>query len=88
MLSFANRSRPPSGIAIDLFVIDTEGADWAVARQLPLHKFQPRVVYLEYNHLSPYEQTACASHFRNHGYRIYLEESKKENFLAVRAVQT
>jgi len=68
---------------IDALIVDTEGADWMVVRQLPLEQIRPRVVYLEYNHLSAYEQTACANHFRNHGYRIYIEEPKPDNFLAV-----
>jgi FkbM family methyltransferase len=70
---------------IDCLIIDTEGADWMVARQLPLDRIRPRVVYLEYLHLSAYEKTACASHFTNHGYRIYLEHPTQENFLAIRS---
>lgn len=70
---------------VDLLVIDTEGADWMVARQLPLDQYCPRIVYLEYNHLSAYEQVACAEHFRNHGYRIYLESPSEENFMAIRS---
>jgi FkbM family methyltransferase len=71
--------------AVDFLIIDTEGADWMVARQLPLGRFRPRVVYLEYLHLSAYEKIACANHFKNHGYRIYLEHPTQENFLAVRS---
>ena len=70
---------------IDLLVIDAEGADWMVVRQLSLIDYRPRIVYLEYDHLSGYEQTACAAHFRNHGYRIYIDQHKAENFLAVRS---
>ncbi len=70
---------------IDLVVIDTEGADWMIARQLCLETYKPRIVYLEYNHLSPYEQTACAKHFQNHGYRTYIDKNNGENFLAVKA---
>jgi FkbM family methyltransferase len=69
---------------IDLMVIDVEGADWMVARQLSLETYRPRIVYLEYNHLSDYEKTACAAHFLNYGYRIYLDQNNAENFLAVR----
>jgi len=69
---------------LDLLVIDAEGADWMVARQLSLDEYRPRAVYLEYNHLSPYEKIACATHFTNHSYRIYLDKNNAENFLAVR----
>jgi FkbM family methyltransferase len=68
---------------IDLLVIDTEGADWMVARQLPLDIYKPRIVYLEYAHLSSYEHVACSQHFRNHGYRVFIEKGDAENFLAV-----
>ena len=63
-------------------IIDTEGADWMVVRQLDLEHYRPRLVYLEYVHLSPYEQIACANHFRNHGYRIYLDKNA-DNFMGV-----
>ncbi|MDE1901440.1 MAG: FkbM family methyltransferase [Alphaproteobacteria bacterium] len=69
---------------IDLMVVDVEGADWMVMRQLSLDDYRPRLVYLEYTHLSGYEQIACAAHFRNHGYRIYIDQNEAENFLAVR----
>lgn len=70
---------------IDLLVIDAEGADWMIARQLDLETYQPRVVYLEYDHLTDYEKIACAHHFRNHGYRLYLDQVKGENFMAIRS---
>lgn len=69
---------------IDLFVVDTEGADWMVTRQLPLETYSPRVVFIEVAHLSSYERVACSNHFRNHGYRIYIEKEQAENFLAIR----
>lgn len=70
--------------AIDLLVVDAEGADWMIARQLDLELFQPRMVYLEYYHLPAYEKTACAAHFSNHGYAIYLDKDRGANFLAVK----
>ncbi len=70
---------------IDLMVVDTEGADWMVVRQLDLLKYQPRIVYFEFYHLSEYEQWAAAMHFRNHGYRVFIDrENSGENFMAVR----
>lgn len=68
---------------IDVFIVDTEGADWMITRQLDLKAYRPRLVYIEYNHLSSYEQIACANHFHNHGYRIFIEENVRENFLAI-----
>jgi len=70
---------------LDLMVVDAEGADWMIVRQLPLDEYQPRIVYFEYYHLSSYEKIACAAHFSNHGYSIYLDQNCSANFLAVRA---
>ncbi len=73
------------GIAkLDLLVVDAEGADWMIARQLDLEILHPRLVYLEYYHLTAYEKTACAAHFSNHGYAIYLDKDRAANFLAVK----
>ncbi|MDD5587080.1 MAG: FkbM family methyltransferase [Alphaproteobacteria bacterium] len=70
---------------IDLLVVDTEGADWMVLRQLPLETYRPRIVYYEFTHLSPYEKAASVMHLRNHGYRLYIEDKTGENVLAVRS---
>lgn len=34
---------------IDLMVVDVEGADWMVVRQLSLNDDRPMLVYLEYD---------------------------------------
>ncbi len=68
---------------IDLFVVDVEGADWIVTRQLPLDRFLPAVVYCEFFQLSRYEKLAFGEHFRNHGYRIYVSD-RAADVLAVR----
>lgn len=68
---------------IDVFVVDTEGADWMVTRQLDLKTYHPRIAYIEYDHISSYEKAACANHFRNHGYRILIEKENQANFLAI-----
>ncbi|HBM91137.1 MAG TPA: hypothetical protein DD400_04605 [Rhodospirillaceae bacterium] len=68
---------------LDLFVIDTEGADWMVLRQLSLKQYHPRVIYFEYNHISSYEQIASVQHLKNYGYRVFIDETE-ENVLAVK----
>jgi hypothetical protein len=55
-----------------------------VARQLSLKDYVPRIIYLEYAHLTGYEKIACASHFQNHGYRIYIDDCCGENFMAIK----
>jgi FkbM family methyltransferase len=63
---------------IDLLMIDTEGADWMIARQLPLEKYRPRLVYLEYDHLQNCERTACIRHLQKAGYRVRLDQRRQE----------
>lgn len=70
---------------LDCVFIDTEGADWLIARQLPLQHRPPRLVYLEFQHLNDAEKTASVGYFRTHGYKVYIEEGSQENFLAIKA---
>jgi len=37
---------------LDLFLVDTEGYDWEIVRQLPLQKICPEVLLVEYMHLT------------------------------------
>ena len=43
---------------IDALLIDTEGYDWRVLRQLDLGKYQPRVIFIEHKHLSVEDKAA------------------------------
>ena len=69
---------------LDLLFIDAEGADWMIARQLPLDRYQPHLVYLEFHHLPIAERRECVSHFIKYGYRTLFDENRFENMLAIR----
>jgi hypothetical protein len=69
---------------LDALIVDTEDADWMAIKQLDLQRYQPRIVYFEYDHLPNREPALCLRHFRAGGYRVYLDERGHENFLALR----
>lgn len=70
--------------AIDLMMIDTEGADWMIARQLDLARYAPQLICLEHTSLSETDRSACVMHFLHHGYRAALCEEDRENYLFMR----
>ena len=72
-----------------LSIANPKGAPYGRAAMETLNKLQlearlkPRLVYLEYLHLSPYEKIACPKHFINNGYRVFIEKDSTCNMLAV-----
>ena len=53
---------------IDLVMIDTEGADWLIARQLDVARYHPALICLEDTSLTESEQKDCAAYFALYGY--------------------
>lgn len=51
---------------IDVLLIDTEGYDWQVLKQLDLTRYSPSVIYVEHKHLSPDERTAMREFLRDY----------------------
>ncbi len=66
---------------IHVMMIDTEGADWMIARQLDLDRFRPSLVCLEYHHLSGDDMRDCCAKFLKHGYQFALCQEDNENLL-------
>jgi FkbM family methyltransferase len=66
---------------IDLLMIDAEGADWQIARQLDLQLFKPRLICLEYEHFSDADKQACIAHFEKHGYAHSVCDEERLNRL-------
>jgi FkbM family methyltransferase len=54
---------------VDLLIVDTNGSDWVVLRQVDLDRFRPSVVLFEHKHLSP-EDLAAARAFLGSAYTI------------------
>ena len=67
--------------AIDLAVIDTEGADWLIIRQLDLKRFAPSVICMEYTDLPENEVQDCYNHFSSYGYRAALCAEDHQNLI-------
>ena len=42
---------------LDALLIDAEGYDWKILRQLNLHRYSPRIIYFEHTHLESSEKT-------------------------------
>jgi FkbM family methyltransferase len=53
---------------IDVFVMDVEGYDYQVLRQLDLERFVPRVIMMEWSNLPDGEKALSLSLLRRHGY--------------------
>lgn len=53
---------------IDVLMIDTEGTDWTIAKQLDWARFRPSLVCLEYAHFSAADKAECLRHFEELGY--------------------
>lgn len=66
---------------LDLVMIDTEGADWLIARQLDLKQFTPSLICLEYTSLPSQEIEDCSTHFVSHGYKVALCLEDQQNLV-------
>jgi len=72
-LTFESLCRKHRVERIDLLLIDTEGYDWEVVRQIDFAVHAPRMLVYEHFHLSPPDRGQCREHLASAGYRI-LEE--------------
>jgi FkbM family methyltransferase len=57
---------------IDVIVIDTEGADWIVLRQLDLERYRPLLIKIEIGCLAPEEIGSAIIAMKRRGYRVEL----------------
>ena len=58
---------------VDLLVVDTEGYDWEILRNIDFSKQRPRVIAYEHYHLSAEDQASSRRHLEGLGYET-LEE--------------
>ena len=65
--SLVARYKPPR---IDLIVIDTEGYDLEILRQLDLIRFRPDLIVYEHKHLNERERTIAADLLIANGYSV------------------
>lgn len=55
---------------IDVFVVDTEGYDFHIIKQIDFEKFKPSIILYENKHLKDEEKRLCKKHLRKNGYKL------------------
>jgi FkbM family methyltransferase len=55
---------------IDIVVVDTEGYDFQVIRQIDFERFKPSVILYENKHLKDDEKKECKRYLRKNGYKL------------------
>ncbi len=55
---------------VDLLMIDTEGYDFEILKQIDFTDIKPRVIVYEHKHLNRKERSECASFLEIQGYRL------------------
>ncbi len=78
-LSFASLLNRHAVKKIDLIMIDTEGYDFEILKQIDLVNIKPKVIVYEHKHISRAERRECASYLQDHDYHL---ESRFSNTLA------
>ena len=70
---------------IRVLMIDTEGFDFAVLKQLPFHKltFRPNVLVYEHRHLSDKDKAAVQALLRAQCYMVFAEPVENTFAMAV-----
>lgn len=82
-LSFADFEAAHGIAGFDVLLIDTEGYDWNVLRQIDLARHAPKCVHLEIVHLPPDEIALAISLLRDAGYACYAMDDGND-LLALR----
>jgi FkbM family methyltransferase len=67
---------------IDVIVIDTEGYDFEVLKQIDFHRFRPSIVIYEHLHLSPVVKERSQVLLNENGYDVH--DSYRTNYVAIR----
>jgi len=74
-MTFESLCRKHGADMVDLLLIDAEGHDYEIVKQLDLEARRPRVLIYEHIHLPPDQRAECRALLERHGYET------KEEFL-------
>ncbi len=55
---------------IDLLLIDTEGHDYAIIRQINFDQIRPQIIVYEHQYIGKTDQRKCESMLSNYGYKL------------------
>ena len=58
---------------VDLILIDTEGYDWQIIKNIDFSLHRPRLLVYEHFHLAPEERVRCRSYLEELGYELLSE---------------
>lgn len=72
-LTFASLCERHRLSRLDLILIDTEGYDWEIVRQIDFEVFKPRLLVYEHYHLGPAQRAQCREHLSRAGYEVMEE---------------
>ena len=67
---------------LDVLLIDTEGYDYEIVKQLDFARYRPKLLLYEHKHLTPSDRQSCELLLQSQGYRLATHFS---NSLAYRA---
>lgn len=81
-ITLADLLRKHAVSRVDLVLIDTEGYDYEVIKQLDLRQQPPGMIIFESGHLPPGDQQACFALLRAHGYTLTEEDGNAVAVLA------
>jgi FkbM family methyltransferase len=72
-LTFESLCRKHAVERVDLVLVDTEGYDFEIIKQIDLGSYRPRLLVYEHYLLSPEERAACRAHVERLGYATMEE---------------
>lgn len=72
-LTFESLCRKHAVGRIDLLLIDTEGHDWEIIRDIDLDARRPRLLIYEHFHLTADDRARCRAHVESAGYETMEE---------------
>ena len=55
---------------IDLLVIDTEGHDYAIIRQIDFYHIHPKIIVYEHQYIGKTDRRKCEAMLKDHGYKL------------------
>ena len=59
---------------VDIILIDTEGFDYEIIRQIDFNKYMPSIIIFEHIYLSPKSKEKCITLLENNNYKIIIQD--------------
>jgi FkbM family methyltransferase len=72
-ITFSDLIRKHNIDEIDLIIIDTEGYDYEILKQIDLNRFKPAIIYYESVLLKQSDRIEAERHLQKHNYSVYSD---------------